>query len=374
MSVAAADRLGVAGADAGIRTEAFAWRVLDARLGTAGDIAPVLADNPTITASIGGSVGRRVTGVHLTATDAAAIDPARDWLQATYTTLDGTTEALGTFRIAAATTTDRSPGTHRGADTVALDLADGSVRHGARIHRAVGFERDTAIDDAVARLADWLRIPDYRVDPTVAEIGTPLAWALGETTWAEVAAAVAKAGGMLAPFFDRTGTWRWKVAPDYETATPDHAYRHDDGTLLAGGAQRSVALLDDPNVWYAVAAGGRDAVRGRWALPAAAPNSIARIGYEIPEVVDAAGAASDDAAVRTARAAAIASDAAVAPAVLRCPFDPTAELYDLVSYDGWRWRSLGHVTELAPGSPLVWNLARVWAPGDAEGTMLGGIL
>jgi len=373
-TVGVAHRLGTPDqpAAASRRADAWRWDVLDAALGTVGTIAPIGAGSG-INVTVGGNVNRTARDVVLTAADAAAIDPARDWLRPIYLDADGE-HPQGTFRIASALTRPRASGVHRGQPTCELTLADGSVRHQASTSRAVGLERDLPIADAVARLADWLRIADYRVDATTADLGAPLAWALGEASWSEIVGTVAKAGGMLSPHFDNAGTWRWRVAPQWQSAPPDRTYRTDAGQVVADSAERGVALLDDPNVFYAVGAGGDAAVSGRYAIPDSAPNSIARIGYEIPEVIDSGGLGSTDAATAAARAAYGESEAVSGPASMSVPFDPEVDLYTLISHDGQRYRSLGHSFTTATGSLTEFSLARLWLADDEPGAMLSGAL
>lgn len=374
MTVTEADRLGQPGArTATRRTDRWRWDVLDAALGTIGTVVPVGA-GVSVSVTVGGSVNRTARNLRLTDTDAASIDPARDWLRPVWVDVDGIEWPQGTFRIASATTRPRKQTENREQPATDLTLADGSVRHQARNNRAVGLERDLAIADAVARLADWLRIRDYLVDPTTAALGAPLSWALGEASWSEIVGVVAKAGGMLAPHFDNAGVWRWRVAPDWATATADFTYRTDAGQVIDDTTERAVVLLDDPNVFYAVGQGNAAAVRGRYPIPDQAPNSVARIGYEIPEMVESGGLGDEDAATAAARAAYGESDAVTGPASLAVPFDPAADLFAIVSHDGWRYRALGHSFNVAVGSVTEWSLARLWLPDDAAGELLSGTL
>lgn len=284
-TVGLANRLGATGsAPASRRIDRWRWDVLNAAFGTIGTIAPLTASTPAVAVTVGGNVNRTIRGLVLTDTDAADLDPARDWVRPVYVDLDGLDWPQGTYRIVSATTRPRAEGRWIAHPTVELTLADGSVRQQARTSRAVGFERDLGIADAVQRLADWLRIPSFLVDPTTAQLGSSLAWTLGEASWSEVVGVLAKAGGMLAPHFDNAGVWRWRVAPEWGTAPPDRTYATTAGQTIFDGNERGVALLDDPNVFYAVGQAGAAAVRGRYPLPDIAPNSIARIGYEIPEV------------------------------------------------------------------------------------------
>jgi hypothetical protein len=359
------------------RRYAWEWDVLNSDMEPCGTVAPALLSTPTVAVTVTGNVNRSARGLHLVETDAAGLDPARDFLSPVLVDPAGTRWRQGVFRVADAATVDRAKmgGTYRGTATVELTLADESVRLQAKTNRAVGFARGLAPESAAQQIATWLNIPNIEIDPTTTELETPLSWPLGEPTWAEVCSTVAKSAGFLNPYFDNNGVWRWRTAPVWEAATPDFTYSTDAGGVVFDGMERSVAILGDPNVFYAVnASAGTAPIVGRYGLPPYAPNSVARLGYEIPEVVEAAGLGGQDAADNSARAAAAENPAEIGDASLTVPHDPAVDLFALVVVDGWRYRGTGCRFAVSGSGLVTHDLARLWLPSDTPGGLLDGLL
>lgn len=356
------------------RVDRWRWDVLDAGLNLSGVVYPVGGRPPTVTVSIRGRVNRACRGVVLTAADAEHLNPARDFIRPVYTDARGAEWPQGVFRVVDATVTDRQAGDWQGAAAVDLTLADNTVRLQAQTHRSLSFRRDTPVSDAAVELAGWLSIPEVRIDPNSARLAEPQSWALGEVSWADAAAKLAAAGGYLPPWFDNAGVWRWRSAPVFASAEPDAVYQSGGGVLF-DGVTRTVTLLDEPNVWIAVNTTADQApIVGRYYLPSSAPNSAARVGYEIPERVEVAGLATTAAADAAAAAAAAAAVSDVGKASLEVPFEPSTDLYWVVSVDGMKYRSVGYEFGAAAGSTTGHDLSRLWVADDRAGTTLAGAL
>ena len=344
------------------------WDILDPSL------SPVGSFTPTVGAQIrvdqDGNVRRRLSNLTIPSAD---MDPARTRIRPVW--VDGDTETnLGVYRIASAEIAGRHSQTYRGLAPVDVTAADESVRLLAHTSRSIGFKRGASLQAMAETLAGHLAIPEHRIDSTTEELGEPMSWALGETTWQEVCDKVAAACGTLPPWFDRDGTWRWTVAPVVETQPPDWRYSMSNGGVILGGLERSVTLLDEPNVWYAINPQAKGApIVGRHALGEHWPNSVGNIGYEQPERVEAAGLRSQAAANNAARAAAVQHVSDVGSASLTVPFDPAHDLYETCEVDGYLYQITGWSHDVE-ATTMTLDLNRIYRASDATGAYLSGAL
>ncbi len=216
---------------------------------------------------------------------------------------------------------------------------------------------------------------------TTAALGEPLAYPVGSADWYDIYTSVAAAGGFLPPFFTLTGAWRWRTAPEWGVAPPDHTFSTDLSAPLIqqravqSSLVRSITLLASPNTWYAINTASRTArIVGSYQLPASAPNSVEQTGEVVAEFVEVAGLASRAAADAAARAAAAQSLDDIGSGSMLTPLDATIELYDTISADGFLYRSVGTSATLAPGEPQSLNLRRVYLATDEDGPFLSGLL
>lgn len=366
----------------GSRTDLFVYEVLDPSLNVIGELHPVVSIDgsdaaPSIRASVQGSVGRTLTDLILLPDEAADFDARLDRIRVVWVDADGTRYPLGVHRVADATAAQFS-----GGDRVELTLADESVAHRARIPRSLSWPRDTPGAEIIEQLAGLLAVPLLAADPTTAALGEPLAFPVGSVDWPDVYAKVAEALGMLAPHFTNEGAWRWRHAPDWEQAQPDHRYSTSPDApsrqrrIVNRSLTRSVTLLDSPNTWVATNTGaGPAAIVGRYTLPASAPNSFEQLGVVLlADPVENVGFASAAAADAAARAAAARSMDDIGSASLDTPLDARHDLYDLIEGDGLRYREVGYSGRLSVGAAIGHSLRRVYLASDPPGPYVGGVL
>lgn len=337
------------------RVDRFRWDVLDATLTGIGSLNPV-AGAP-MQATTEGNVNRTVRGLEIAPGDVADLDPARDRLRPVYTDLEGTDWPLGVYRVASAETKD-----HAASGTLpTFDLADDSLRFATNTYRRQTWPRGYPVADALEEWALSLDVADFEIDPTLDELPEPMAFPVGRSTFGEVGEALCAAAGMLPPHFDNAGTLRCRIAPVWDVVAVDHDHRLDGGVIVWGSYSTATSYLDTPNVWIAVNdRPGQQPIRGRWALPESAPNSIAALGYEMPEYVTG-NFASTAAAVAAARAAGQNAYDQLGEASLSTPLDPRHDLYSVIAVDGARYRVVGWRTSLRAGQPMTFDLRRVWA-------------
>ncbi len=332
------------------RVDTFGWDVLDRALNLIGTLTPEVGASLSVSTS---GPGRVVRGVTLTAADSAAINPTADRLRPYYVDNLGVVYPLGVYRVASSATDDR-------AQVVAYDLVDESIRFASTINRAQTWPRDYPVVLALAEWAEAIDAATVEIDPTVETLGEPVAFPVGEATWGEVGQALCEAGGMLPPHFRNTGALRCRLSPSWAEVTADHYYSLEDDRVVAGGYTTADVYLDLPNVWYAISDNPSNAsVAGRWAVPASAPHSVERIGYEVPEVITGpyrTPAVAESAAENAGRTA----FAQVGEVGLDTVFDPRHDLYGIVDLDGFRWREVQWSVDLRAGGVQRHDLRRVW--------------
>jgi hypothetical protein len=365
----------------GSRMDRFAYTLYDPDLNVIGELNPIVTIDgrdvaPEVDTSIEGNTNRRLNSLRLIPTEATDIDPRTDRVGPSWVDQDGTYYPLGVFRLLDATTVEFS-----GGDDVETTWGDESAAHHTPNTRSLSWGRGYPIADIIGQIAGVLGITSVDADPTTADIGEPLAYPVGTADWYDIYTAVASAAGMLPPFFALDGSWRWRTAPDWDTALPDHVFSTDltapivEQRIVESSLVRSVTMLASPNTWYAVnTAAGAARIVGSYQLPASAPNSVERTGEVVAEFVEVAGLSNPAAATAAARAAAAGAMDDIGSGSMLTPLDATIELYDSIQADGYLYRSVGSSVTLAPGEPQSIDLRRVYLSTDLEGPYLGGVL
>ncbi len=346
-----------------------------------GEVHPVVTtdgsdSSPRVRASIQGSSLRTLNNVVVTPDEATTIDPRSARIRPNWVDQDGTAYPLGVYRMVDAAAVQFSGGDH-----IETTWADESTVHHSPTTRAMSWPRGTYVTDIIDQLAGILHVPDTEADPTTETLGEPLAFPPGSTDWFDVYEKVAAAAGFLTPYFDLAGVWRWRSAPDWEAADPDHVWTTspdaplEQRRVVQQSTTRSVTLFDTPNVFYVVNTAAKGApIRGEYRLPASAPNSIERTGAAVAEWEENAAVGSQQAADAAARALSLGSLDDVGQATVKTPLDPRVDVYDTVELDGLLYRVAGWSAKLSAGEPMSHDLRRVYRNSDPEGQYFGGVL
>jgi hypothetical protein len=365
----------------GSRVDRFAYVLTDQDGNLAGMLNPVVTINgrdvaPEVDTSIQGNTNRRLNNLHLTPDQASGIDPRTNRVAPFWVDQDGTAYPLGVFRLLDATTVEFS-----GGDDIETTWGDESAAHHTPNTRSLSWGKDYPVADIITQIAGVLGIANVDADSNTADLGEPLAFPVGAADWYEIYSQVAAAAGMLPPFFTLSGSWRWRIVPEWGVALPDHVYATDPSAplvqqrIVESSLVRSVTMLSSPNTWYAVnTAAGKARIVGTYQLPASAPNSVERTGEVVAEFVEAAGLNSTAAALAAARAAAANALDDIGSGSMLTPLDATIELYDTVQADSYLYRTVGSSATLMPGEPQSVELRRVYLATDAEGEFFSGLI
>lgn len=364
----------------GSRLETFGYMVLDPSLNVIGEINPVVVENnstaaPRIRASIQGSSYRVLDGVQLIP-EQADLNPRTDRIAPTWVDVNGDVYPLGVYRLVDLSTVQFSGGDH-----IEVTGADESAVHHTKTTRALSWPRSFEVAEIIPQLAGILNVPVTDADPTTAVLGEAISFPAGSADWFDVYCKVAQAGGFLPPYFDLSGAWRWRTAPEWESALPDHIWStHADSPLaqrkiVQQTLARSVTLLDSFNIFYAVNTAAKGApIRGVYQLPASAPNSIERTGVKVADWQSNSGLGSQAAADAAARAMAAGAMDDIGQAQAQTYLDPRISIFDSVLADDLLYRVVGYSVRLSPGETMSHDLRRVFRAGDPEGQWFAGSL
>ncbi len=365
----------------GSRVDLFRYDLLDSSLNLVGGINPVVTIDgsvcaPSIRASIQGNAYRVMDSLVLTPEDATRIDPRLNRIRPNWVDVNGDVYPLGVYRVV-----DTSVIQFSGGDHIEATCADESAVHHSPTTRSLTWTRDTLVADIIDQLAGVLNVPVTDADPTTAVLGEPLGYPQGSTDWFDVYTAVAAAAGMLPPYYTLEGVWRWRTAPDWASAPPDHTFSTDltapqsQQRVVESSLVRSVTLFDSPNEFRAYNPAARGApIVGVYRLPASAPNSVERTGVVVAAYTEVAGLATQAAADAAARASAAAAMDDVGSAQMSTPLDARIDLFSTFSADGLLYRTVGYSARLMPGEQQQHDLRRIYAEGDEEGPFFGGLI
>jgi hypothetical protein len=362
----------------GSRADRFVYEVIDTSGNPAGEIHPAVTEDgsnsaPRVRTSIQGSTFRTFDNVRLVP-DEADLNPRVDRVRPSWVDVDGVAYPLGVYRLI-----DLSVVQFSGGDHIEVTCADESSTHHSPTTRSLSWPKSFEVADIIDQLAGVLDVGVVDADPTTALLGEALAFPAGSIDWFGVYEKVAAAAGMLTPYFDLSGAWRWRTAPDWVSVIPDHVWSTSSDAPLAQRRivqqtlARSVTLLDAPNVFYAVNTAAKGApIRGRYALPASAPNSIERTGVEVAEWEENAGLGSQHAADAAARAMSAQAMDDVGSAQVSVAFDPRLDVYDAVEADGLMYRCVGWNARLTAGAVTDADLKRAYRATDPDGDYFAG--
>ena len=341
----------------GQRSLSYIFELVDGPSGVRkGDLTPVRNTAPQLSHDSTSTISRRLSGLLLGQDDAARFDPLTDrvrvWMQ--LGDRARTRFPLGTYMSADATTAVYSSGNMK-----PLTLFDEMFIVDQQM--SAGFDcGGQLVDVAARRLLAGLPINELRVDftPYVAKN----AWAAG-TSRAKALADLATLGGYFKPWFDHTNTPRMITAFEPGAQPPDIDL-DDPPRVYLDSISRSDDLLDAPNRFVVVSNNDTPAV-GVYDVPASAPHSIARRGFELPDVQEVQVSSAAQAA---AYARALGIQQTIYERVeLTTPPDPRHDSYQVVKWDGQLWLEIAWALTLAPDGPMRHTLRRAYpTTGEAQ--------
>lgn len=339
----------------GQRSLSYVFEVVDGATGVRkGQVTPVRNSPPQLSHDSTATISRRLSSLLLGQDDAARFDSLSDrievWME--LGDRDRTRFPLGRYMSADAIT-----GVYSSGPMKPLTLFDEMFIVDQQMR--TGFDAaGQLVDEAARRLLEGLPINELVVDftPFTAANG----WAAG-TSRAKVLGDLATLGGYFKPWFDHTSTPRMIAAFEPGNRPPDIDF-DTPARVFQDSISRSDDLLDAPNVFVVVSNNDTPAV-GVYEVPSSAPHSVARRGFELPDVQEAQVSSQVQA---SAYARALGIQQTIFERVeLSTPPDPRHDSYQVVKWDGQLWLEIGWALTLTPDGPMRHTLRRAY-PSTGE--------
>lgn len=329
------------------------WRfeLLDQTLTRTGDLSPLAAGSIDVNTS--GAVKRTMSGFRLSQHDLNDVNPYTDRVAAWYQLGDGSQWPAGVFCFSGLPRNVSS-----GVSTLDATLMDQGFLIGQDSEQTFSVPARGLIIDVINRILDVSGIPPDRRDmPANSDVRTldPIGWPSG-TLKSKIIDELCLLGGWLPHYFDNTGTFVLRGAPNIDFDAPAVAYAIDDSRILAGTVIENDNLLDAPNVYRVVGNGTASGeISGQARVNPDLPYSVEKRGFEIVQTEKMQGIASSEQAQR------MASDlAAASPGFQTVEFDsfadPRHDLFMLVAYNNIVYREVGFGVTLKSGGPMKHSL------------------
>jgi hypothetical protein len=344
------------------RTDRWRWEVTDlAADNVLGELHPSRDGAPRMTNGGGGRLGRTLTGLRLTPSEAADIDPVRTCLRPVLILANGSEYPMGVFRWADTPEEHRSWGV-----STEPSLVDRTTILDQETTRTYSWPRGTLVTAALDRIIGEV-LPDdqYVITPSPEILHAPESHPIGSSRLSMISSLVDKLT-YLPPHFVHTGVLLIRPTPDPNLAAPAVVYA-PGSRVVAGTVTGGNTLLDTPNVYvvYDTSASGAG-IRGVYHVPDEAPHSRTNRGHLVPMTRAVQGLASYQQAQFLAAAMAVIDGRAYTERAFRAPIDPRHDQWTVVEYEGTRWLEQGWDAECSPTGTMGHLLRQVytesWVP------------
>jgi len=317
----------------GISSRSGFWRydVLDQNLALLGDVDVNRDNPPKISNDSSRKIKRTLSGLEVDPVAAETLDTIGARIRPTFVLEDGTTWPQGVFLFVDAA---------RNRNRAGLEL-DGSLHDQLFIldqptDKTVSFGRGRNLSACLESVVNRYGIRRASIESTSRNVGTPIAWAAGETTGLSIMEELCTMAGFYSPYFDNQGKLVIRAAPSPRNAIPDYSYDIGPrGRIVADTPVESDDLLDAPNVFIVIDdSATKTPIVGRYELPASSPISIANRGYAVSETKSMQGLHDQAAAENAARAMAAESAAGFNAYQFDAIPDYRHDTFDVLTYTG----------------------------------------
>lgn len=343
----------------GQRAESPRFVLLNRDLVPQGDLHPDLEQAPTIENNVNAQIKRTMSGMSITPDVEADINPLSDRVLVRWQLEIGEPYDLGVFLFSDTPRERRTYGRWIKAGTMydQLSILDQPRRP------AFSAPKGATITDLLGALAAEAAVPFIDIDDSTAAMSAPAAWPPGESRL-KIMNELCERASFYSPYFNNSGVLRCQPVPDLQTSPAAHTYSLDESSRVypePAPVERD-NLIDAPNVYLVVSNSGTTApVAGSFEIPESSPHSVANRGYEVVKVIQAQGVATSAQARSMAKAAAQQDDATYRWAEFDAAPDPRHDTFDIVDWDGWKYREQSWRLTLAAGGPHHHELRRLYA-------------
>lgn len=337
----------------------FRFDLLDRDRERQGTLAVMDDATPSIEHNVDRSVKRTLSGLRLSPTESADLNPLSDLVQPIMTTADGIDWPLGVFLFTDFPGKRTSVGVTRDAS-----LQDGGALLEAGIPRTIGLAAGASVRAAVVAYLEEAGVSAYVVPAFGNVVGSPKSWKPG-TPWRTVINDLLDPSGFYSPSFDHRGVCQIMTPPSADDAGQaatcvDGSDGESSSRIVEGSIVEDDTTLTAANRYLCIDTTATAApVVGVYDVPAAAPWSIANRGLVITEQVEAQGLATVAEAVAAAKMAYLRSRR-TASASFSTPPDPRHDLWVVVAYRDAAWRESKWAMSCKPGGNMTHEVRRTY--------------
>lgn len=324
----------------GQRAEGVVFHLVDDNGIPQGDLHPQAA-SVTVSFDAGANITRTLSGLNLTATEWAGVNPFADRVAPWWKLEDGTLWPLGRFYFTGAPETTGIIQTTTLYDA-GLVLDTGSTQ-------AYGVNAGGKLYDAMVGVLLILGIRDYLVDDAGVTASTPIGWPIG-TSWLQILRALTDLAGFLPPHTDNHGR---VVLRRVDPVDIGHAVTHY-GPSLPRVKRATTALnpnlIGAPNAHIVIDSGATTApITAIAYVDPSLPWSRENRGFVLSATHTMQGIDSTDQAAQMAQGFADADPSAFEELTFTSVPDPRHDAFEVIGFNGIAYREVQWQIACQPG-------------------------
>lgn len=325
----------------GQRAETVQYDVIDRTGAYAGQVFPQ-ASTASISADINGNIPRQLSGLVLSSSDYAALDPFGDKIAPHWLLSDQTRWPLGVFRFTSAP--------DNGQQINAGPLFDPTIILDAITDRPFGADVNTPVVETIRRVVGYLGLP-ANIEGSDMMIGDdqPIGWPAGGQSWATILRFLHNLCGFLPPYFDTAGVLQCRL-PGPLVVGPETLTYASANSRVHPNPVNDPHILDAPNKHVVVSTGATtEDISAAATVDPALPFSIEGRGYVVPKVHRMQGVRDSSQAQTIAVRLASQTSEDFATLEFTTTPDPRHDLGEVIGFDGVAYRELTWSLDLEPG-------------------------
>lgn len=317
---------------------------------------------PTIHFDANADVNRTISSMWFGPGDTAKIDPFSHLLAPKWVLDDGTTKNYGVFHFANLPLERHSYG-----DVYVPALYDSSVILNQERGKTFSIQPGTLLTTGARRLIEEVGLSSRAAIDNSAEYVTgPAAQVFaGSMTRKQMLSAICEALGFYPPYFDNDGFLRLRAVPNpLSEAKPDFKYVEDENSrIIRDSVQISSNIIDAPNVYKVIGSPtGAEEVVGVFYVPASAPHSVQRRGWEQVKSIQNQDIHSKPAADVAAQAAYVNDFSTYLEVQVETAAEPRSDGMQVIAYRNVNYREQSTDLAFKTGGTMRHSWQKVWQP------------